>query len=165
MSTVKLRKISSLEGTETLNVDSSGRILMPARPAFDASPTSTIAHNTNPIPMPHVSVNNGNCFDSSTGTFTAPITGTYYFYMHFLGGTATTVFRFYAMFNGSTFDETHCRLASEAGNDYNHTSLTFIKPMNKNQTMAVKMVADDGASSAYADGNPGYQRFGGFLLY
>ncbi len=158
-------KIKSSDGTTGLTSNNSGYILMPNRPAFDAAPTSSIAHGTNPIPMANVRINNGSHFNASNGTFTAPITGTYFFFMNWIGGTATTVFRFYARYNGNKFNETHARLDGSAGNDYNATSLQWIKTMSANETMAVSYQADDNSSAAYSDANQGYQGFGGFLLY
>jgi len=165
VSTLKTGTIQSAGGTTAMSINTGGQILMPTRPAFDAAPTSSIAHGTNPIPMANVRINNGGHFNSSNGTFTAPINGTYFFFMNWIGGTATTVFRFYARYNGNVFNETHARLDSSAGNDYNASSLQWIKTMSANETMAVSYQADDNSSAAYSDANQGYQGFGGFLLY
>ena len=116
-STLKVDNIKNTSDVTSMTIDSSGRILMPTRPAFDASPTSTISHGTNPIPMADVRINNGNHFNASNGTFTAPITGTYFFFMNWIGGSTTTVRRFYFRYNGNKFNETHARLDTSQGED------------------------------------------------
>tara|TARA_Y100000589_G_C26987683_1_gene561269 strand:+ start:121 stop:750 length:630 start_codon:yes stop_codon:yes gene_type:complete len=161
----KVNTIKHTGGTTAMTINTSGQILMPNRPAFDAAPTANIAHGTNPIPMTNVRINNGNHFNASNGTFTAPITGTYFFFMNWIGGNTTTVRRFYFRYNGNKFNETHARLDTSQGEDYNATGLQIIKVLNANETMAVSYQADDNSSAAYSDGAPGYQGFGGFLLY
>ena len=158
-------KIKSSDGTTGLTSNNSVYILMPNRPAFDAAPTSTISHGTNPIPMANVRINNGSHFNASNGTFTVPITGTYFFFMNWIGGSTTTVRRFYFRYNGNKFNETHARLDTSTGNDYAAAGLQIIKVLNANETMAVSYQADDNSSNSYSDGSPGYQGFGGFLLY
>ncbi len=165
VSALKTGTIQSTNGTTAMTINTGGQILMPTRPAFDAGPVGTIAHGLNPIPMTNVRINNGSHFNSSNGTFTAPVTGTYFFFMNWLGSNATTVHRFYFRYNGNKFNETHARVDQSQGEDYNATSLQIIKVLNANETMAVSHAADNNSSAAYSDNNPGYQGFGGFLLY
>ena len=49
-------KIKSSDGTTGLTSNNSGYILMPNRPAFDAAPTSTISHGTNPVSYTHLTL-------------------------------------------------------------------------------------------------------------
>ena len=151
--------------SDKLIINAAGHVTKPLTPAFDAAPTSSISHNTNPIPMANVRINNGSHFNGSNGTFTAPTTGTYFFYCNWLGSNSTTVHRFYFMYNGSAFNETHARIDQSQAEDYNATSLQFVKVLNANDTMAMKMTSDNNSSAAYSDAQPGYQGFGGFLLY
>jgi hypothetical protein len=66
--------------TNAMTIDSSGRILTPARPAFQARGSNDAYVTTNPIPFPTAEVNIGSCYNTSTYKFTAPIAGIYYFY-------------------------------------------------------------------------------------
>ncbi len=78
MSTVKLRKISSLEGTAAMTIDSSGRILTPARPSFHVATTATqdattiVNWNTEIFDI-------GGNFNTTSNMFVAPIAGVYCF--------------------------------------------------------------------------------------
>jgi hypothetical protein len=66
-----------------LRVDQSGRVITPYQPAFKASITTNAANANAVIPFDTVSVfggfNRGNCFNTSTYRFTAPVAGVYQF--------------------------------------------------------------------------------------
>jgi hypothetical protein len=71
-------------GDERMRIDSSGRVTMPSQPSFRASSTNnafTLAANTT-FPMNTTEHNIGNCFNTSTYKFTAPIAGTYFFHFY-----------------------------------------------------------------------------------
>jgi len=65
-------------GTEALRIDSSGRVTMPYQPAFSARNVSggTLSGN---IVLNTIILNNGGHYSTSTGNFTAPVAGMYYF--------------------------------------------------------------------------------------
>jgi hypothetical protein len=93
-----------------LNISSSNYVTTPLIPAFAArglSNSSTSSY-VNPVPQvltwTNVTVNNGSHFNSSTGRFTAPIAGRYYFFLSFLvddSATAGEVSRVQILKNGS----------------------------------------------------------------
>jgi len=80
MSTLYVDNIYSKTGTsQALEIDSDGRVLMPVKPAFhvyrnagDVGATATIVFN-------EAELNQGNHYSTSTGLFTAPVAGIYYF--------------------------------------------------------------------------------------
>lgn len=80
MSTLYVDNIYSKTGTsQAIEIDSDGRVLMPVKPAFhvyrnagDVAAQATIVWN-------EAELNQGNHFDTSTGLFTAPVAGIYYF--------------------------------------------------------------------------------------
>jgi len=78
-SILKVNEIQHTGGTSALTVDSSGRILQPAKPVFSAYTTNTIAYNAAAqfIVFNQTRVNQGNHFNTSTGEFTAPVDGVY----------------------------------------------------------------------------------------
>ena len=87
-SVLKVENISHTNSTTAMTIDSSGRILTPARPVFRAysSGTWTIAHNTFTIfPANTAVINVGGSYNTSTYKFTAPIAGVYYFYGQWFG--------------------------------------------------------------------------------
>ena len=68
--------------TDGLTVDSSGRVLTPARPAFHAFPTNgvtTLSTGINTLVCGSTNFNQGNHYSTSTGKFTVPISGMYQF--------------------------------------------------------------------------------------
>ena len=79
-SILKVTEIQDPTNSNTaLTVDSTGRILTPARPAFLAKRTGTTVTSGNDYIFPSVETNIGSHYDSSTGKFTAPIAGIYLF--------------------------------------------------------------------------------------
>jgi len=67
-------------GTESMRIDSSGRVTMPYQPAFFAKKTNGSALSpVNPVLFNDVVTNIGSYYNASTGRFTAPVAGTYYF--------------------------------------------------------------------------------------
>ena len=87
MSTLKVQEIQHTGGTTAQTIDSSGRILTPARPAFRAYDASgagytELTHNeVTTLPFDTTEFNIGNHYNTSTYTFTAPVSGVYYFYL------------------------------------------------------------------------------------
>ena len=99
-STLKVNTIQPTGGTTGMTIDSTGRILQPAKPHFyvrgnagwkDHGSTVTTYFKTSNAPVEVVS-NVGNHFDASTGQFTVPITGTYQFNIVIYGIYSTTTF-------------------------------------------------------------------------
>jgi hypothetical protein len=88
MSNLLVQNIKHTNNTTSMTVDSTGRILTPARPAFyaitAASSTQWVeqTHDTydNAMVLANTRYNVGNCYNTSNYKFTAPITGIYYFY-------------------------------------------------------------------------------------
>ena len=86
-------------GTERMRIDSAGRVTMPYQPAF------TVTHSSNAslsgtIILDTPTLNIGGYYSTSTGRFTAPVGGSYYFiFAAIVGGTGEFALRF--LRNGS----------------------------------------------------------------
>ena len=83
-SVLKVNTIRHTNGTSGMTIDSSGRVFQPTKPSFNAHRNSggDIAANTGSsgvVIFNSTTVNIGNGFDTSTGKFTAPVAGTYFF--------------------------------------------------------------------------------------
>jgi hypothetical protein len=85
MSTLYVDNIYSKTGTsQALDIDSSGRVLTPARPSFFAYRSASDASDQNytsgtQVDFDATQHNTGNCYNTSTYKFTAPVDGIYQF--------------------------------------------------------------------------------------
>ena len=98
-------------GTTAATIDSSGRILTPARPAFSVTQieTSGNAGQTGHYSFNTVDTNINNCWNTSNNRFEAPINGVYHF--SFTGFAATNS-------SGTVlFDNEYCHLKLEKSTD------------------------------------------------
>ena len=80
-SILKVSEIQDPTNSNTaLSIDSSGRVFTPARPAFHAykSDDSNLVSSGTYI-FNSTFTNIGNCYDTTTGRFTAPVNGVYVF--------------------------------------------------------------------------------------
>ena len=147
--------------TERLRIDASGRVTMPAQPAFLANHNvSTATAPSEIIWAQAVQFNIGSCYSSTTGRFTAPVSGTYFFRAHTLTANATA-------------GETRLALYKN-GVAYGGSSVIVTKVANTWQTIMVHshmyLAAGDYASvfvtqvagSVYSDFN--FNSFSGHLV-
>lgn len=79
-----VQTIQHTNGTDAMTIDSTGRILTPARPAFRAGLTTDFSHGSGQVDISAdatwgKSFDIGNNFSTSTGLFTAPVAGVYMF--------------------------------------------------------------------------------------
>ena len=83
MSTLKVGTIQDHTNSNTaISIDSSGRVLQPAKPLANVSYTASdmgahIANNDKILVFNVANLNQGNHYDTSNGKFTCPVTGIY----------------------------------------------------------------------------------------
>ena len=82
MSKLSVNTIAHTGGTTGMTIDSSGRVLQPAKPSFFAYMSSGSfapdVNNTTKTPLNSTLVNIGNCWSTTNHEFTAPVAGTYF---------------------------------------------------------------------------------------
>jgi len=104
-SILNVDQIRNAAGTSAMTIDSSGRITKPQQIAFLASNGSG-THTTNVgavLDFSSVKINQGNNYNSSTYTFTAPVAGLYNFYFQVYAHGATTSKAIAYQKNGSDY--------------------------------------------------------------
>ena len=137
-STLKVNTIQHTGGTTGLTIDSSGRILTPARPMFYAtgpigSPPSGVASD-NDIVFPNTDFNVGNHYNTSTGKFTAPIAGFYQFHTSVMGDSSSARMMLRIFLNGSNHAQGS---SSSASNGYQDSKVSVLMQLSQNDEINV----------------------------
>jgi hypothetical protein len=166
-------KVSEIQdptnGNSALTVDSSGRILTPARPAFSAYRTAGSGSGTTGV----IVFNNedhdvGSCYNTSDGKFTAPIAGIYHFdvlgfyCLNAAAAPCTPASYFSYLYKNNNIVAIHYAY-------FSGSSDTQYLPANINLTLqlAANDVIHYGTHSStylYADSTRGYATFSGYLV-
>lgn len=153
-----------------LKINTNGEVTIPSQPAFFAIKTSANGGYTvgNPILFNVIPVNVGSNYSSSTGRFTAPVTGTYFFSMKNLQNNTDSVIRFYFYVNGTQADTYYglslsdgayqSRFESTTGT-YKEQQTSAILALNAGDYVTV--VQKNGTASVDANG---YSTFLGHLI-
>ena len=172
MSTLKVGTIQDHTNSNTaMSIDSSGRVTIPQRICFSAQYKTggggasvgdgLIVFNT-------ADVNKGSGYDTSTGLFTAPVAGTYFFSFHGFctsssGGNklaSGTAFEMRFKKNNSDFDGQGRIYHIIDATNYSHVSINNIIELSANDTIGVNLTS----SYFYASTTNGLNRFEGYLI-
>jgi len=131
-----------------MRIDSVGRVTMPYQPAFqvkDLYTPSIPANGTGIATAGNVDVNRGNCYNTSNGRFTAPVTGAYLFsasVQEYNSGSGNYISLSFYKNGGSTTIET----VSGVGGTYNnHKQLNHTAILQLNAGDYVNMFCYRGA--------------------
>ena len=143
--------------TAALHINSSGYVTTPSQPAFhaDAGAAQTVAGT---VQFTGVMTNNGNHYNTSTYTFTAPVTGIYKFSARIMKAQDATV-DFHFRVNGSQAANNLYDTAT-ATNQLNSGTINMVRHLNSNDSVTVYSASTSGTNWIHA----GHREFTGFLI-
>ena len=153
------QQITSMQ--TNMQITSQGYVKKQYQPAFDAVRTSgTVGDAANQkIVFNSTLTNVGNHYNTSTGYFTAPIAGTYFFSMHGMNNNQIAWYNFRK--NNSVISPQHGAYQTN-GTDWSTVSMTIVIVLAANDTMAV-YTGNDGRIGMYGQGN-NHNGFCGYML-
>jgi hypothetical protein len=165
---------TALSWIERFKISNAGRITTPYQPAFYAYGVSGGTYGSgNYWIFSSTTFNRGNHYNTSNGIFTAPVSGVYEFTWANLGGTGSTVYRYFLYINNSQSHQgppIQLRMdksGDTAGQKYGtNFSKTVIVNLSANDTVRVYYYSDSSESSYPNENSPAneYPTFSGKLL-
>ncbi len=153
------QQITSMQ--TNMQITSQGYVKKQYQPAFDAVRTAgTVPDGANQrIVFNSALTNVGNHYNTSTGYFTAPIAGTYFFSMHGMNNNQLAWYNFRK--NNSVINPQHGAYMTN-GTDWSAVSMTIVIVLAANDTIAVYTGAS-GSVGMYGQGN-NHNGFCGYML-
>lgn len=167
-SEIGVQTIQHTNGTDAMTIDSAGRVLTPARPAFSVQKNSTQSFGTSET---QVTFDN-ELFDIganfASNAFTAPVAGIYQFNVgfHFYGLSNDDEARF-TIKNGATkvHEVFHQHNADDVGNDDQHVTYSFLLKLSANDAITVySRTSADTSWTIYGESSSKATFFEGFLV-
>ena len=163
---------SSGSGTQNMTLDGNGHLTLPNQPVFQATgqPSHRYMNSWHSVDLPNWNyvTQNGSHFNNSTGRFTAPVAGKYYFiFTAMFTNPSTNDVATYIIKNGTTevLSNNHSGGGSSNGHQWNDITVHAIVNMAANDWVSSRMVGNS-SSTCYFYGSSGskYGSFCGFLI-
>jgi len=142
---------------EGMRISSAGYVTQPYQPSFTAWLTSgTYSTTSSTIPFNTVQFNTSSSYSTSTYRFTAPVTGTYMFFVIGITNTGTNLEL--AIYLNNSSQIANCRTAGSSSGTNQGCGSTVIWPLNAGDFVDARLLV----GNVYGGGL--YTAFGGYLL-
>lgn len=140
-------------------IDASGRVIRPQQPAFTAYGGSgiTTTGSSQTCVFTATALNVGSHYSTSTGRFTAPVTGLYHFTWFIAQSGGATGPVAYILVNGSSPGPT----VISYGTAYNNACASVVLSLSANDFVNIAVI---GFNSSFSFVDFGYSGFSGFLI-
>ena len=164
-SEIGVQTIQHTNGTDAMTIDSSGRVLTPARPAFYATRTSNwndISSAIQTIPFDTENFDVGSNYNTSNYKFTAPVTGIYSFSWHIRLQNIDTASSYFQVFitdqDGNYADSYTYDSDSTWASDVNYFSFghTTLQQLTAGNTRELKIFIPNGHTTTDIYGTQSY---------
>jgi len=147
-------------GTTKMTIDSSGRVIMPSQPSFSATRSQGDVSSGTYV-FSNVYHNNGNHYSNTTGRFTAPIAGLYFFSTNMMSSNAGTYNNSYYEItkNGSGYQRVYSSNGASVHHRWNWSGVIYLAAGDY-----ISVNNPGGSSLVLYGGSNEYTTFTGFLV-
>ena len=164
MSKLQVETISHTNNTTGMTIDSSGRILTSARPAFLAYSTTNdwinYAHGARrDMVWDATRFNIGNNYSTSTSKFTCPVAGIYHFHCWTYNSSNTNDY-IYLLINDA---EKHTSIINNTASETNHMT-ALVQCSASDVVHTGYLGGSDTTTNVYSNNSEQWSGFEGFLL-